>query len=311
MPDHTDIEHVMRHWLDDGPSTMPDRVVRVVAERIALEHQRPARHLSRRQRAMNPALRIIAAIAAVIAIAIVGWTVLPIGSSEIGGPPTSAPPAPTDAPSLTVTAAPGAYRWPASLLAGTYTTSLAWDVPFTLRFTVPEGWSGYDVEVSRTGRPGLSVEFALVDNVFADPCAATLREPPPGASVDALAEALSRVPGLDVTGPTPVEFDRVTRGQQLDYTVRDDAGCSPLTFALWDLSTDRFLPGKPNGGDRPKNAVADEGRIWILDVDGERLVIRATWDAGTARDTRAELEAIVDSIAILRPGASPPPQPAP
>ncbi len=45
MIDHSDIDGVLQHWFDDGPSTMPDRVVDVVADRISRERQRPARRL--------------------------------------------------------------------------------------------------------------------------------------------------------------------------------------------------------------------------------------------------------------------------
>ena len=35
MNERSDISRVLQHWFDDGPSTMPDRVVDVVADRIA------------------------------------------------------------------------------------------------------------------------------------------------------------------------------------------------------------------------------------------------------------------------------------
>ena len=61
MNERADIDRVLRRWFDDGPSTMPDRVVDVVAERIAVEHQRPARRLPWRLRDINPTLKIGAA----------------------------------------------------------------------------------------------------------------------------------------------------------------------------------------------------------------------------------------------------------
>ena len=42
MNDHSDIERVLATWFDDGPSTMPDRVVDVVADRIGRQSQRRA-----------------------------------------------------------------------------------------------------------------------------------------------------------------------------------------------------------------------------------------------------------------------------
>ena len=40
MNERGDISPALRHWFADGPTTMPDRVVNVVADRIAREPQR-------------------------------------------------------------------------------------------------------------------------------------------------------------------------------------------------------------------------------------------------------------------------------
>jgi len=313
MNERSDIDRVLQHWLDDGPSAMPDRVVDVVAERIALERQRPARRLPWRQRAMNPLLRIGAAVAAVLVIAVVGWSLLATGPSGNGEPSGSGRPGPSDGPSPNPTASPLVYAWPGSLAAGTYSTSLIWDLPFAVEFTVPEGWSGYDVEISKSDDPRLSVEFVLVENTFELPCEQTPREPAVGLSVDDLATALTFLPGLDATSPTPVQFDRWTSGVALGYRISDAVDCPPEAFNLWDLPAERFKPAMPSGGDH-KAATARDGRILILDVDGVRFIIRTTWDAESTQAERKELQAIADSIRIVRPArpdASPPPQPAP
>ena len=38
--------------------------------------------------------------------------------------------------------------------------------------------------------------------------------------------------------------------------------------------------------------------VWILDVDGDRVVVLATYFPGTSADDQAEQQAIVDSIVI-------------
>ena len=69
------------------------------------------------------------------------------------------------------------------------------------------------------------------------------------------------------------------------------ADCDEGYFESWTANgwaSDRYQP-------RPRQL----DRLWILDVDGERLVIDAsTLPKATAQD-RAELERVVDSIRFL------------
>jgi hypothetical protein len=309
MNGRTDIERVLATWFDDGPTAMPDRVAVVVADRIAHEQQRPAWRLPLwRQPSMNATFKIAAGIAAVLVIAVLGSQLVPTSPSGAGGSNATPSPSPTDSPQSPGPSL-GAYSWPGTLTAGTYRTSLVWDVPFAFEFTVPDGWEAFDIEISKPGSHGLSVEFVLVDNVYADPCAGVLRDPPIGPTVDDLAEAVKLVPGLDVAAVAPFALDRYADGKTLDYVLREDAGCAPRGFRLWALPANRFLPGKESGG-TDKTAVAREGRIWILDVDGTRVVLRTTWDPDATQAERNELQAIVDSVRIARPGETPPPQPA-
>jgi hypothetical protein len=309
MNGRTDIEHVLTTWFDDGPTAMPDRVAVVVADRIAREPQRqPWRLPPWRQPSMNATLKIAAAIAAVLVIAVLGSRLLLSSPSGAGGSSATPSASATDLPQSPGPSL-GTYSWPGPLTAGTYRTSLVWDVPFAFEFTVPDGWEAFDIEISKPGSHGLSVEFVLVDNVYADPCNGVQHDPPVGPTVDDLAEAVRLVPGLDVAAAAPFALDRSTNGTTVGYVVREDAGCAPSAFQLWALPVNRTLPGKHFGG-AGKTAVAREGRIWILDVDGTRVVIRTTWDPDTTQAERNELQAIVDSVRIARPGETPPPQPA-
>jgi hypothetical protein len=308
MNGRTDIERVLTTWFDDGPTAMPDRVAVVVADRIAREPQRQTWRLPPwRQPSMNATLKISAAIAAVLVIAVLGWQLVPTSPSGAGGS-SATPPSATDVPQSPGPSL-GTYSWPGPLTAGTYRTSLVWDVPFAFEFTVPDGWEAFDIEISKPGSHGLSVEFVLVDNVYADPCNGVRHDPPVGPTVDDLAEAVARLPGLDVAAAAPFTLDRFTDGTTMGYVVREDAGCAPTAFRLWALPANRILPGKPFGGE-DKTAVAREGRIRILDIDGTRVVLRTTWDPAASQDERNELQAIVDSVRIARNGETPPPQPA-
>lgn len=254
---------------------------------------------------MPTPFRIGAAVAAILVILVGAGVFIGVGAPAPGLPASASPTATPGSVSFT----PRAYVWPGRLDPGAYRTSLVWDLPFAFEFVVPVGWDAFDVEMSKPASNGLSVEFALVDNVFADPCAGVPLEPPVGASVESLADAVEAIPGLDVTAVGPVTLDRVTAGTTLDYAIREDAGCAPGDFLLWAMSEDRIIEGSHFGG-ADKSLTAAEGRIWIVDVDGTRVAIRTTWGPEATPAERAELQAIVDSIGVARPGETPPPLPS-
>lgn len=158
MNEHSDIGRVLRHWFDDGPSTMPDRVVDVVADRITRERQRPAGRLPWRVQPMNPAVKIGAAVAAVLVIAIVGWNMLPGPSTGSGGPAATPTPTSSPAASAAPTPVPTAPWWVGLNRSGIRECGQAPGVPYgcagelaagtvtsggldpALTYTVPSGW---------------------------------------------------------------------------------------------------------------------------------------------------------------------------
>jgi hypothetical protein len=100
------LSRVLERWLDDGPTEMPDRVLDVVAERIARQAQRHASRLPRRT-TMTKSTSILA-LAAAIAIAVVGWSLLG-GRPSVGGPgpATTATPSPSlGSPAASASASP-------------------------------------------------------------------------------------------------------------------------------------------------------------------------------------------------------------
>jgi len=107
MSEHSDMARVLRHWFEEGPSTMPDRVVDVIADRIGRERQRPAWRLLKRPYNMNTIFKVGAALAAVLVVAVVGWNLLPGGSPGIGGPVSPSP-----SPSVTPSVAPASAATP-------------------------------------------------------------------------------------------------------------------------------------------------------------------------------------------------------
>ena len=142
MSERSDIDRLLGHWLDDGPSTMPDRVVDVVAYRIARQRQRSARRVDwRRYTTLSP-FRLAATMVAVAIVAVIGYNLLPNGSNATGGPqPTAKPstPNPTATPSVEVI---GECIDPVSKCRGTLAAGTYGSREFggALTYTVPSGW---------------------------------------------------------------------------------------------------------------------------------------------------------------------------
>ena len=109
-----DVELVLRDYFADDGFTAPDHVLDVVEERIARHPRRLAWRLRGRP-FMNAYAKIAVAAAAVLLVAVVGYNLLPAGST-IGGPaptPTATPPtsatptiAPTTAPTKALASRP-------------------------------------------------------------------------------------------------------------------------------------------------------------------------------------------------------------
>lgn len=94
-------------WFEDGPATMPDRVMDVVADRIGRQSQRRSWRLPWRL-PMNMQLKLAAGLAAVLVLAVVGYNLLPRTNLGPGGQPSPSPTpaASTNPTSPLATAAP-------------------------------------------------------------------------------------------------------------------------------------------------------------------------------------------------------------
>ena len=115
---------------------------------------------------------------------------------------------------------------------------------------------------------------------------------PTGTTVDEFVTALVDHPDLDVTSPVDVTLGGYS-GKYLELrapanTTTDELGPDPSGcnyYFVWE-------PGIYAQG---PNAL---WRIWVLDVDGVRVVVRGDSFPGTSPQVQAQLAAIVDSIQI-------------
>ena len=164
----------------------------------------------------------------------------------------------------------------------------------TVTLTVPPGWEDrggggfvFKSDVPPGGFNDVGVGFWNVANVYADPCGVRLADPPVGPTVDDLASALADLPG-DATTASDIVVDGFP-GKQIEFTLPDftqDPDC--VSFYLWQEGVD----GPGWWGVQPNQ----HNRVWILDVDGTRLVIMAWYLPDTSHEDRAALEEIVNSI---------------
>jgi hypothetical protein len=292
MSTDRDVTRIVRSWLEEGRTALPDRVLDTVLDQLPATPQRRATGPAWRLLQMNIPVRIATAAAAVVAIAVIGA----IAFSRAGGVagPASTIPTPTPVPTPSPIALP---TDPGTVTVTTPGTYLAGD-PFLVPaiFNVPAGWVGKVggpnaafFDRAPVGSGGAGIALTLSQSIYADPCHDRgLLSPQPGPTVDDLATALSKLPGFTATTPTEVTIDGFS-GKQLTLTAPADFSSCSLTpdgYRLWVL---------PLGGVQSFNE-NQSTTIRIVDVNGTRLIVSS--DSWPTSDSvaRAETQALVDSI---------------
>jgi len=280
MTARSDLDPTLKAWFDDGPSTMPDRVIDVVAARIGRQRQRRPWRLHGRP-FMNTQIKLIAAAAAAVVLAIAGWNLLP-KTGSFGGPPTSTP-----------TAAPTAKPLPdGTLRAGDYILRALPGDPMTFVVTAPEGWQGlggfFLGGPRASGAPdGVGISVNHDPEVVSNPCDASAHTPGPGASppsIDDLVAAISSRADLQVSGVTETVLAGYA-GKRLDIQF-------PVTLAC----SNQYVFAEPKG--LYANGPANRWRVWLVDVGGQTAVVVLLDYAATPAADRAAAEAAIASIRI-------------
>ena len=109
--------------------------------------------------------------------------------------------------------------------------------------------------------------------------------------------AFASVPALNATAATDVTVDGFHR-RQIEFTVPDynEDECKDGYFALWQDES-HAGPG-PQGPNYVAQGPHAHHRLWILDVDGTRLVIGGTYFPNTSQQDLDDLDTILNSIQI-------------
>jgi hypothetical protein len=293
MSTDRDVTRIVRSWLEEGVSALPDRVLDTVLDQLPATPQRRAWWPVRRFGEMNSLTRFAVAAAAVVAVMVGGIYLIP-GQGGIGGPgPVS--PSPRVSPSPQPTPSLPAARM---TVAGT-------DLPggslLQLTAQLPGGWVN-TTSAANDGKlapSGTMFFVSLVDNTFEDPCTHLQRNPKLGTTVDALTTALAEIPNTTASQPVQTTI----AGQAATYvelTIPSSLPCAFDNFYLWQDSKD---------GDWWALAPNELIRVWILQVQGHRVAIAArSWPQSTEQ-SKAQLQGVLDSIvftgASVQPSASP------
>lgn len=260
---------------------------------------------------MNTTLKFGLAAVVVAVAALIGINYL--GTANVGGPGIgdAGPSAdPTPEPTTESTPEPTPEPTPVGLLSEGPHVLLdgaeedVATVPITVTIPAPDWYGEPDdgilIKNDESGAPdgaGLIV-FAGEDlYVYGDPCQwSTTKPETPATTVDELATALAAQASRDATAPVDITLDGYA-GKSLTLHVPEDVvfnECDQGEFGSW-------------GGDSHPSPIRyhqDPGQIdklWIVDVDGELVVIDGAHYEGTPQEVVDELEAIVESANFEAP----------
>jgi hypothetical protein len=178
-----------------------------------------------------------------------------------------------------------------------------------LGITLPDGWSKTGearfVKSDDGGRPAVSIAAWHLEHVYTFPCRWSTRAFVDDALIgtaEGQAVALSSWWGQDPTmppksnagiapiasrpRPTTLQGYPAWSLQVLIPSGFDLAACDGGQLVLWDTA---------KGEVRSSLGPGELSRLWVVDVDGERIVIDAASIGASSADL-AELQAVVDSV---------------
>jgi len=292
---------IVLSWLREDTYENAERVLLLALDEIDTTPQRRSWWPARRTFDMNPAFKYALAAAAVVVIAVAGYSLLPRTGPPVGASqaPTSAP-TPSPSPALEPRSSPvpvtvRPFR-PGTLTNFCPAPSVDPDCvedprddSITMTYMVPEGWNPTDGSASIDGNAppdGAAFGFARGSWMWSQPCTPTDTDDPDirvGPSVDDFVTALVDHPLLDVTTPVDVTLAGYS-GKYVDLQVPADiSACAryrPLDMHIYAQG-----PGQ-------------RWHLWILDVGDVRVIVETNDYAATSAARLAEMQTIIDSLVI-------------
>ena len=299
MSTDRDVTRIVRSWLDEGVTVLPDRVLDTVLDQVPATRQRRPWWPTWRFATVNSLPRMAAAAAAAAAlVVIVGLALLKLGPSV--GPPIESP----SSSAIPTPIALEQLRVPGALAAGTYAADVDYSPQVPVSFTLPAGWSlavrdthgvfldGNPPNAVDPSRASLGLNFMIVTDVYKSPCdpGGGFVSPRLGASVDDLVTALTHLPGTVSGTVSDVSIDGF-KGKSFDLQIVPD--CTSYIGALWKVGYSEEANYSPPPGARM--------RLYVMQARYARIVINSWYvdESGqNAAASKAELQTIVDSVHI-------------
>ena len=291
MSTDLDTTRIVRSWLRTDEHERADRVLENVLALLDATPQRSAWWPARRFVDMNGLAKFAIAAAAVVAIAVIGYTLLPArDQGGVGGPAAS--PSPSVSPSPVASPTAAAFP-PAGALAMGQRHSIMLEGRW-LTFTVPTAdWvsnGSFGIDKAAGIGPGGAGFIFWVDTpvgIYREPCQQATA-PAIGTSIPELAAAVGSVPGVEVVeGPRDVTVGGYA-AKRVVITIPEDIGCPATKFHLW------YAPGDDFG--RYATQVGMTIRTWIIDVEGTPVWFDAETYEGAGPGPGQEIQRIVDSM---------------
>ncbi len=216
----------------------------------------------------------------------------PVVEPNVGGPGLGDH-SPTPRPTPTPVAALAGQE---DIVAGRYLIESGISTRVTA--AVPNGWSAIDSwgvrgPLGNEAPDSSGIRFYTVGNLLNNPSSYVdgLQDPPVGPTVDDLIEAIveqaewtSSTPSDTTIGGYPAQHVQITIPDGAEFDSRDGGA-----FYLFQDEGSGQIWG---------SEVGQMFDVYVVDVDGERLVLDAFHYPGTAETDLAALQAVVDSIEI-------------
>jgi hypothetical protein len=302
MSTERETTRIVRSWLEEGVTALPDRVLDTVLDQLPATHQRRPIRSAWRVLRMNSPVRYAIAAAAVLVVALVGYQLLPTSIRAPGSPTASPLATPTLVPSSAATRAP-TLPLTDDLAPGTYRPYPDLD----LTFEAPAGWATCcedPASIIFDGGDSLGAAIFFEDftevTVYDDPCLGSAGPSSEPRGAEAVAAAIAAQAGSD----TPVAQEALVDGLPaylISRSVPDGLETTPqsdgdATFV--DCTGGQYtLYGFPSG-ERYAQNIGQREDIYIVDT-GDRIL---GFDLSTYPDTAAEdvaaLQSMIDSIVL-------------